>query len=72
MSLVTTRTSQLATCGSCSGTRVTVITMTLTDGAVVDFRSCHRCEAKSWTEAGRELDMPTVLAKAKKHKPVAA
>ncbi len=72
MSLVTTRPSRLAVCTQCSGTRVTLITMTLTDGSVVDFCSCHRCEAKNWTQAGRALDMPTVLARAKKHKPVAA
>lgn len=70
MSLVTTRPSQLATCRQCAGSRVTLITMTLTDGSIVDFRSCHSCEAKSWTQAGRALDVPTVLAKAKKHKPV--
>jgi predicted metal-binding protein len=43
MSLVTTPTSQLATCAQCSGTRVTRISMTLTDGSLVDFASCHRC-----------------------------
>ncbi len=68
MSLVTTPASQLATCSRCSGTRVTEITMTLTDGSVVDFASCHSCEHKSWTQGGVLLDRPTVLAKAKKHK----
>ena len=52
MSLVTTPTSQLVTCVQCSGHRVTHITMTLTDGSVVDFASCHTCEHKTWTEAG--------------------
>lgn len=69
MSLVTTPTSRLATCGVCAGTRVTEITMTLTDGSAVDFRSCHGCEAKSWTQAGVALDITTVLSKATKHKP---
>ena len=72
MSLVTTPVSQLPTCGRCSSTRVTHITMTLTDGSLVDFSSCHSCEHKSWMQGGRSLDVPTVLAKAKKHKVVAA
>ena len=69
MSLVTTPVSSLAVCGSCSGTRVTAITMTLTDGSSVDFASCHSCERKSWRQGGRELDISTVLGKAQKHKP---
>ena len=69
MSLVTTPVSSLAVCGSCSGTRVTAITMTLTDGSSVDFASRHSCETKSWRQAGRELDISTVLGKAQKHKP---
>ncbi|MDP9466620.1 MAG: hypothetical protein M3P31_05185 [Actinomycetota bacterium] len=69
MSLVTTPASSLAVCGSCSGTRVTAITMTLTDGSSVDFASCHSCETKSWRQGGQELDISTVLGKAKKHKP---
>ncbi len=68
MSLVTTPASKLATCSSCTGTRVTEITMTLTDGSVVDFTSCHSCETKTWTQDGVALDRPTVLAKAQKHK----
>jgi predicted metal-binding protein len=68
VSLVTTPTSSLAVCGSCSGTRVTAITMTLTDGSSVDFASCHSCETKSWRQDGRELDITTVLGKAQKHK----
>ena len=69
MSLVTTPVSSLTVCGSCSGTRVTAITMTLTDGSSVDFASCHSCERKSWQQAGHELDIATVLGKAQKHKP---
>ena len=68
MSLVTTPASALAVCGTCAGSRVTSITMTLTDGSSVDFTSCHTCETKSWKQAGRELDITTVLGKAQKHK----
>jgi predicted metal-binding protein len=70
VSLVTTPASSLAVCGTCAGTRVTAITMTLTDGSSVDFASCHSCETKSWRQGGLELDISTVLGKAKKHKPV--
>ena len=66
MSRVTTPTSQLAVCTQCTGTRVTHITMTLTDGSIVDFASCHVCEHKSWTEAGTGLDVSAVLRKAQK------
>ena len=68
MSLVTTPTRSLATCDACHSTRVTSITMVLTDGSPVDFTSCHGCENKSWKQAGCELDISTVLGKAKKHK----
>ena len=69
MSLVTTPTRALVVCGTCSGNRVTSITMTLTDGSPVDFTSCHSCETKSWKQNGQELDITTVLGKAQKHKP---
>ena len=66
MSLVTTPARQLATCTQCASTRVTAITMTLTDGSVVDFSSCHACEHKTWTQAGSALDITSVLTKATK------
>jgi predicted metal-binding protein len=66
MSLVTTPTRQLATCAHCAGTRVTHITMTLTDGSQVDFASCHTCEHKTWTESGTVVDVRDVLKKAQK------
>ena len=66
MSLVSTPTRALATCSQCGGRRVTAITMTLTDGSVVDFASCHSCEHKSWQQGGRDLDIATVLSKARK------
>jgi predicted metal-binding protein len=68
VSLVTTPVRELATCASCSGTRVTDVTMTLTDGSLVDFTSCHSCEHKVWSQDGRSLDITTVLRKAKKEK----
>lgn len=71
MSLVTTPASELTTCPQCAGQRVTLITMTLTDGSVVDFASCHRCEYRSWRQSGRVLDISTVLSKATKHRPPA-
>jgi hypothetical protein len=66
MSLVTTPTHQLVACVACKGIRVTHISMTLTDGSVVDFESCHSCEHKTWTESGTD-----VLKKAKKEKQAA-
>ncbi len=66
VSLVTTPVRALAACASCGSRRVTAITMTLTDGSVVDFASCHSCERKSWQQGGRDLDIATVLSKAKR------
>ncbi len=71
-SLVTTPARDLATCEQCASTSVTRITMTLTDGSLVDFASCHRCEHRTWRQAGIALDRATVLAKAQKHKVPAA
>ncbi|MFP5369811.1 MAG: hypothetical protein ACLGI3_03565 [Actinomycetes bacterium] len=68
MSLVTTPVRALTACTRCAGTRVTAITMTLTDGSVVDFASCHTCETRRWTQGGRELDITTVLGKTRKVK----
>ena len=68
MSLVTTPASKLGSCSTCASSRVTEITMTLTDGSIVDFVSCHACEHKSWTQGGRALDIDAVLGKAKKIK----
>lgn len=62
MSLVPPRTS----CTACASPRVTAITMTLTDGSVVDFLSCHACEHKTWKQSGAALDIATVLDKATK------
>lgn len=66
MSLVTTPVRALATCASCGSRRVTAITMTLTDGSIVDFSSCHSCERKSWQQGGHDLDIATVLTKVRK------
>jgi predicted metal-binding protein len=68
MSLVTTPVRALVTCTACSSTRVTSITMILTDGSSVDFASCHACEHKRWAQEGCELDISTVLGKARKLK----
>ena len=71
MSLVTTPSHKLATCVACGGTRVTHISMTLTDGSLVDFASCHSCEHKNWTESGTGLAVTDVLKKAQKVKKAA-
>lgn len=66
MSLVTTPVRELATCSHCASTRVMHITMTLTDGSLVDFASCLRCERKTWTQEGTGLAVTEVLKKAQK------
>jgi hypothetical protein len=49
------------TCASCGSSRITRISMTLTDGSPVDFTSCHDCEHKVWTGPGGDLALPGVL-----------
>lgn len=66
MSLVTTPTRDLATCSHCASSRVMSISMTLTDGAAVEFVSCHACQRKTWTEGGSGLAVSDVLRKAQK------
>ncbi len=55
-------------CDACSSESLTHISMTMTDGDVVDFMSCHRCETKSWRSAGVELPLDRVLALATRRK----
>ena len=48
-------------CQSCGSTRVTRLTMNLTDGTPVEFTSCHRCEHRTWEHAGDALTVDSVL-----------
>jgi len=66
MSLVTTPVRDLASCAHCASTRVMRITMTLTDGSLVDFSSCLRCERRTWSQGESDLSVGEVLQKAKK------
>ena len=65
-SLVKTPAHQLATCTYCGSHRVTNVSMTLADGSLVDFASCHRCEGKRWSHGGGALPLATVLNRARK------
>jgi hypothetical protein len=54
-------------CQTCGSERVTNLAMTLTDGTPVRFRSCHRCEERSWLDLdGVELHVDRVLDKTRK------
>ena len=57
---------QGACCQACGSTRVTSLTLTLTDGTPVEFTSCHACEHRSWYSPTGELDRATVLDKTRK------
>ncbi len=65
-SLVKLPTHQLASCTYCHSNRVTTLSMTLADGSLVDFSSCHRCEGKRWSHAQDALPLASVLARAAK------
>jgi hypothetical protein len=53
-------------CLSCGSTRVTRLSLNLTDGTPVEFTSCHRCEHRSWEHAGDPLSMDTVLERTRR------
>jgi hypothetical protein len=53
-------------CPQCAGSRVTRISMKLTDGSPVDFVSCHDCEHKHWRGADGALALHGVLERARK------
>jgi hypothetical protein len=57
-------------CVACGSTRLTEISMTLTDGTPVRFASCRRCEHRSWSDGSATLPVESVLSKATKHKDV--
>ena len=57
-----------ATCDACGSTALTQIQMTMTDGAIVDFTSCHACENKSYKSGGEELPLDQVLSLATRRK----
>ena len=58
----------MARCTACSSPRLTQISMTMTDGSIVDFASCHNCESKSYRSAGQEVPLDRVLSMAAKRK----
>lgn len=53
-------------CQACGSTRVTRLTMNLTDGTPVEFTSCHRCEHRTWEHGGDTLTVASVLDKTRK------
>jgi hypothetical protein len=53
-------------CAGCGSTRVTSLSMTLTDGTPVRFTSCHTCEHRSWESPEGHLDRTTVLERTRK------
>ena len=65
-SLTQRDTRAATTCATCSSTRVTQLSMNLTDGTPVDFVSCHVCGSRSWSHEGITLDMRDVLERTRK------
>jgi hypothetical protein len=55
-------------CPSCSSPRLTSLSMTLTDGTLVNFSSCHNCEHRVWADQAGRLDFKDVLSRATKRK----
>jgi hypothetical protein len=53
-------------CAACGSTRVTRLSMNLTDGTPVEFTSCHRCEHRTWEHGGDALSVDSVLDKARR------
>ena len=57
-----------AQCRVCASKALTEISITMADGSVVDFTSCHACEAKCYHSAGEELPLDRVLGLAARRK----
>lgn len=57
---------QGVTCTACNSSRITRISMTLTDGSPVDFTSCHDCEHKAWQGTAGDLGLPGILDRARR------
>jgi len=57
-----------ARCESCTSPSVTRISITMAEGDVVDFTSCHRCEHKSYVSGGEPLPLSRVLSLAGRKK----
>lgn len=55
-------------CPSCGSTRFTALSMVLTDGTSADFLSCHTCEHRAWSAAGRQISFTDVIARTTKLK----
>lgn len=55
-------------CESCSSPAVTRISITMAEGDVVDFTSCHRCEHKTYATAGTPLPLERVMSMAGRKK----
>ena len=54
-------------CAACGSDRLTEISMTLTDGSQVRFRSCQVCEHHTWIDAEEDvLPLAGVLTRARK------
>ena len=50
-------------CESCGGDRLTRLSIQLSDGAHVDFVSCHHCEHRGWEQEGAAVPVSAVLAR---------
>jgi len=55
-------------CAACESPSVTRISITMTEGDVVDFTSCHRCEHKTYVSGGEPLPLNRVLSLAARKK----
>lgn len=57
---------EISSCSNCGSSRITKLSMNLTDGTPVDFTSCHVCAHKSWSHGGIELAVTDVLERTRK------
>ena len=64
---LTQRQAQYApSCSACGSTRITALSMNLTDGTPVDFTSCHVCAHRTWSHGDVELAVTDVLQRTRK------
>ena len=65
-SLTQRQTQYAPSCAACGSTRITALSMNLTDGTPVDFTSCHVCANRTWSHGGVELNVTDVLERTRK------
>jgi transcription elongation factor Elf1 len=56
-------------CERCGSNNLVSISVQLGDDSKVEFKTCHRCESKTWTAPSGRVTLSEVLELASAHRP---